>query len=378
MPDIMKSKEVLTNTIASLRFPLTVGVVFIHFSMTDGFCYNGVVYGLDNPPYFFFVVNLFSEVLARVCVPLFFIISGFLFFYHLDFSWVVYFRKLRNRVKTLLLPYMLWNFIAAIVILVKSVLPFYPDVTILISFKRLLNTLFYNLDGNGIIVGPSFLVPSMACPLNIPLWFVRDLMVMVLLAPVHYMLITSTRGAYIVILGILWFFSSLFFSSTSYVGMLIMASFFFSWGASYSIRKVNLVVSFRRLKFAPIIYVIVAIADTLTKNYGFNEYLNKVGIFLGAISFIILVSYLVEQFPNSANKTLAGCTFFIFSLHTLFMGDLGKLVFKMCDMPGDKPCFMLFFYFTMPILVVLICYFLYFLLYKYVPRLCDVLVGSRR
>ena len=131
----MVSKELLTNTIACLRFPLTVGVVFIHFSMADGFCYNGVVYGLNNPSFFFFVVNLFSEVLARVCVPLFFVISGFLFFYHLNFNRESYLKKLRNRVKSLLLPFIYWNIIAAIVILGKSVLPFYPDVDLFFFFQ---------------------------------------------------------------------------------------------------------------------------------------------------------------------------------------------------------------------------------------------------
>lgn len=374
----MTNKELLSDTIDSLRFPLTVGVVFIHFSMAEGFCYNGIAFGVDNPPFFFFVVNLFSEVLARVCVPLFFIISGFLFFFHLDFCWKAYSRKLRSRVRTLLLPYIVWNIFAAIVILGKSLLPFYPDVTIHFSFIRLLNTFFYNIDGNGIIVGPSFLVPSMACPLNIPMWFVRDLMVMVLLAPIHYWLIKSVRGTYIVMLGVLWFFSSLFFSSDSYVGMLVMASFFFSWGAYYSIRNVSFVASFRRLKFAPIIYVVVAIADTLTKNDVFNEYLNKVGILLGGISVVILISNLVEQSPKGINRTLSGCSFFIFSLHTLFMGDLGKLVFKLFDMPGDNSCLMLLIYFIVPISVIVICFFLYVCLHKYTPSLCEILVGNRR
>lgn len=373
----MNSEIVLSNTINSLRLPLTIGVVFIHFTMKDGFNYHGVVYGLHNSPFFFFVVNLFSEVLARVCVPLFFVISGFLFFFHLNHNCESYVKKINSRVKTLLLPFVLWNIIAAIFIIGKSALPFYPNVTILFSFDRLLNTFFYNIDGNGIIIGPSFLVPSVASPLDVPLWFVRDLMIMVLFAPVHYMLITSTRGAYIVILGILWFFSSLCFSLTSYVGMLIMASFFFSWGASYSIRNVNPVVSFRRMKFVPIIYVIVAIADALTKNFGFNEYLNKIGIFLGVVSFVIIASYVVEHLKLEYKKNISGFAFFVFSLHTLFMGDLGKVVFRLCNLPGDNSCIMLIIYFTVPLLVLIICYFLYVLLYSLSPRICSLLVGNR-
>ena len=60
--------------------PLTIGVVFIHFSLQRGLEIHGVFHGLNNPGWFFFIVNLMSEVIARLCVPTFFIISGFLFF----------------------------------------------------------------------------------------------------------------------------------------------------------------------------------------------------------------------------------------------------------------------------------------------------------
>ena len=373
----MTNDRVLSNTISILRLPLTVGVVFIHFTMKDGFNYHGVVYGLDNPPFFFFVVNLFSEVLARVCVPLFFIISGFLFFFHFNLNKESYIKKLKNRVKTLFLPFFLWNIIAAIIILGKSALPFYPDVKIVFSFSRLFNTLFYNSDGNGIIVGPSFLVPSMASPLDIPLWFVRDLMVMVLLAPAHYWLIKITQGAYVVLLGLLCFFSPLYLSSSGYVGTLIMTSFFFSRGIFCSVRKVKIILFLRRFKFFPIVYVIVAIVDALSKDLGFNEHLHKIGILFGVVSYVIFVFYLAEKTKVKVNRSLSASTFFIFSFHTLFMGDIGKIVFRLCKLPGDNSFIMLMIYFLVPIIVVIICYSLYVLLDIFALRLCGLLVGNR-
>ena len=373
----MTSDSISSKTISILRFPLTVGVVFIHFTMTNGFNYHGDVYGLDNPPFFFFVVNLFSEVIARVCVPLFFVISGFLFFYNCNLNREAYFKKLRSRVKTLLLPFVMWNIIAAMVILGKSVLPFYPNVTILFSFNRLFNTFFYNIDGNGIVVGPSFLVPSVASPLDIPLWFVRDLMMMVLLAPVHYWFIKATRGAYIITLGLLWFFSPFFFLPSSYIGLLIMASFFFSLGGFFGIRKIDLVISFRNYKFAPFLYLIVIIGDALTKNYEYNDYIHKIGIVLGIISFVLIASFLLEYSKVNLSGTLCGSSFFVFSLHTLFMGDLGKIVFRLFRFPGDNPWIMLMIYFTVPLLTVFICYFLSILLKTYMPRLFALLVGNR-
>lgn len=372
----MTKDSSISNTISNLRFPLTLGVVFIHFSMADGFNYHGVVYGLENPSFFFFVVNLFSEVLSRVCVPLFFFISGFLFFYNVNFSKEIYYKKLKSRARTLLLPFLLWNILAAIVILGKSILPFYPDVSIIFSLDRLWNTLFYNLDGNGIIVGPSYLVPSVASPLNIPLWFVRDLMVMALLSPIHYWMIKMTGILYIVTLSVLWFTSSLFVSPKSYAGIIIIASFFFSWGAYYSIKKDDFVLSFQKIRLAPLLYIIIAIADASTKTSGYNEYIHKTGILLGIISFVAISSLLVLS-NIKIGKSLTGSSFFIFALHTLFMGDVGKIVFRLCNMPGDNPWIMLIIYFMVPLFTVLTCYFLYMLLKTHTPKLCSMLVGDR-
>lgn len=76
----MKNDELLSKTISYLRFPLTVGIVFIHFSLHEGLEIHGIKHGLDNPEWFFFIVYFISQVLARIGVPLFFVISGFLFF----------------------------------------------------------------------------------------------------------------------------------------------------------------------------------------------------------------------------------------------------------------------------------------------------------
>ena len=105
----MTNDELQSKTIAFLRFPLIVGVVLIH-------CYykelpiGGVkVPVMDEYPIYKLIADLFSQVLARTAVPLFFLISGYLFFYKSSFSWPMYGSKLRKRAQTLLLPYLFWN-----------------------------------------------------------------------------------------------------------------------------------------------------------------------------------------------------------------------------------------------------------------------------
>ena len=139
----MKNDALLSSTISYLRFPLTVGIVFIHFHLDTGLDIRGTVHGLDNPDWYFFIVTTISQVLARIGVPLFFVISGFLFFYHCRFNCDVYKRKLRSRFKSLFMPFIIWNIIALLYSM-KCFLPilssFYRPLEIDFSIVRLINT----------------------------------------------------------------------------------------------------------------------------------------------------------------------------------------------------------------------------------------------
>ena len=101
----------LSKTISYLRFPLIVGVVFIHSNMLV-VNIQGTIIRYDKWPVVAFIMNQFSSVLADVCVPLFFFISGFLFFYNSDFSKEIYIKKVKKRIKTLFVPYIIcYNFV---------------------------------------------------------------------------------------------------------------------------------------------------------------------------------------------------------------------------------------------------------------------------
>lgn len=76
----MNNDELLSKSISYIRFPLTFLIVFIHFNLFQGLNIRGTVYGLDNPDWYFFIVTIISQVIAKIGVPLFFVISGFLFF----------------------------------------------------------------------------------------------------------------------------------------------------------------------------------------------------------------------------------------------------------------------------------------------------------
>lgn len=373
----MTNDELLSKTISYLRFPLTVGVVFIHFTPSDGLTFRA--------EWFFFIVNTISQVWATIGVPLFYIFSGFLFFYRKDFNCSIYKLKLKSRAKTLLIPFLLWNTIA-IVWQLKFYLPvissFYHPIEIQVSIVRIINTFLCNIKNSGIFVGPPSTEPITGLyPIDVPLWYVRDLMVIILLSPIIYLAIKKTKQWFISALGLFWLFSSIILSKGSsfhiYIGMLLTATFFFSWGAFYSIYKKNFVLCFRKVKYSPIIYLPIAIADALTIGLEFNIFIHKIGILFGVVAAVVVVSLLLESNKVKVNTILANSSFFVFALHTIFMGDFVRFLFTLFHIPVNNPYAILALYFFVPIFCVLVCLTLYLLLKRYFPKTCNLLTGGR-
>lgn len=76
----MNNENLQSQTINYLRFPLIILVIFIHSYGTVTIQSNSIEV-MSNQSVFNNVSYLLSMVFARLAVPLFFLISGFLYFY---------------------------------------------------------------------------------------------------------------------------------------------------------------------------------------------------------------------------------------------------------------------------------------------------------
>jgi surface polysaccharide O-acyltransferase-like enzyme len=152
---------------AVLRFPLMVLVAFIHADNRDIWV-NGTIGVLRPEGDFALWLRYFlSQGVARVAVPLFFAISGYLFFLGMEGSFVEFVRKWRNRARTLLMPFVAWSiFVFVIVCAVRQQWPYTHGL------EATLNKLFG-------LTKPMYLFHF---------WFLRDLILMILLAPVWWFL----------------------------------------------------------------------------------------------------------------------------------------------------------------------------------------------
>lgn len=340
------SEKLQSNTITWLRFPLIVGVVFIHDNITLG--QNSRVV---NPFWFDCVIRLFSDVLPRVCVPLFFIISGFLFFYGAKNLRLSYANKIKRRFRTLFIPYVVWNVIALLVLIMmnSSFLSSYSAVKEFHFSIKSFCSIFWNFDGT-------------SSPLNFPFWFIRDLMLLVLFSPIIKLLIKYLQWGIIVIVGLCWFFN------LEMGGIIPQCNslFFFMLGSIISINGENLLNFSRHYgMWAAVIYPCVALADMFTKGANFNMYIHHVGIIIGIIGVLFVVPLFIERGKLIVHTSLSESSFFIFAFHALIIYKIIMLMYLVVN--PQSPYLLIFMYFSIPIVVVGISWGLWCILKRKAP-----------
>jgi len=368
-------EEIQSRTIDWLRFPLIIGVVFIHMNPVVD-VQNINYFALTAVDCYKLIVTFGSHVVSHIGVPCFFLFSGFLFFYKTK-TWNhnVYLKKIKRRIKTLVVPYLLWNLIAVFVLMIQRLVKMDGSINTFISELIDYNfKIFWNYNEWGIertnILG--WKIPSSA-PYNIPLWFLRDLIVTAFLSPLIYYFVKWTKFYGILLLATLYYTRIW----PIIPGFSITTFFFFSLGAYFSIFSKNMVISLRTGKFCW--YFLATVSMLLTTYYDgsyVKEYFYPIYVLTGVISAINIASYLIEYKGVKPNNILSKATFFIFATHMILLlamvkRGLDKLI------KFDTPSILLIKYLTAPLLTISICLCLYLLMTKFTPKMLNLLTGSR-
>ncbi|MDR1004717.1 MAG: acyltransferase [Prevotellaceae bacterium] len=354
----------LSRTIMFLRLPLIVAVVFIHTNL-GGVMINGTLLVNEGQfPIYDLLHHIVTNELARIAVPLFFFISGFLFFYHSDFSFKIYGQKLKKRIRTLFIPYIFWNIVVFLLIFLTQL--FLSSMTSgrqkLISdydWQDWLN-LFWD-HGTGM-------------PICYQFWFIRDLIIVILFTPILHVYIKYCKVFGVLALGVLYLFSLWF----AVPGFSITAFFFFSFGAWFSINKHDFTIDFYSMRWATtLMYLTLVVLDTWLwycniTNY---DYISKIGIVVGLVAIVSWTAYGIKKNHLSVNAFLAGSSFFVYAYHgmpvTLIVLYWVKLLSPISEW------MMLVGYFLIPFFIVGIGVCVYALSRKYFPALTALVTGGR-
>lgn len=320
--------------IQMLRFPLALMVVFLHAEPNiDGWTVEGMVYNQWHANTVGLIFSSISHVLVQTAVPLFFIISGFLFFRNL-YSWdaPTWRRKMKSRAITILIPYIIW----VCIFTVSHLLRHTPsDLSNWLSNHGGLIGIFWNsqnwIAGGTNILGQRIM---MSGPFAYHLWFLRDLMIAFALTPIYYLILSCGRNGKIRIFSILVLcllaVVYLLQIQNKFLGVNYSTVFFFGFGSFLSLNKLSLVHTLYRYRRPSwilffILMLILTFMDGGRTQAG--SLLMPVFILVGCVAVIDFAAWWIfSDRELSLSLKYENASFFLYIIHPFFLSIVWSML----------------------------------------------------
>lgn len=303
-----------------------------------------------------------TRVIAFDACPIFFFISGYLFF--LKQESII--SKWKKRMRSIVLPYFIWCLIGFLIpFVIQNVLglsslyqgskmKLISDFEFLDYFK-----MFWNIrDG---------------APILMPLWFLRNLIVLVALTPIFALMVRFTK----IIFPMLLFINYVFF----HFGLLCVSSidlFFFGMGCWFSLNYSGKMFSCLDGLNFPVIAVLWWGFFLTTMFFyvkaGCVEIFHNLFMIVDCLFMYKVVRFLSRKYELKFLIKLSQASFFIYLFHEPWMGYAVKLFFKFFRLEGF---FAYIFPWALCLATITCSYIVYLGLKRFAPRLLSVAVGSR-
>lgn len=294
-----------------------------------------------------------------VAVPVFFTLSGYFFFRGMEVMTLkVYKKKLATRLRTLLLPYLIWNCMPILIVVVENL------YSIILRGKST-NDMFSFLRGlwNGGIWHIWWDKTSGSYPFDSPLWYVRDLMILCILSPLFFAFIRKIGWLFPLTTGVLCLVPLSFPVGFSSTGI-----FFFSLGSIFAIKGLTM----DAIGGSRIYVYFIAICSFFLCNTIDIYFLHIIFIMSSCYAWILLFYQLSGPIIKRI-ATFSETVFFVLALHNIIvLANVGKVLD--CILTGDLHYIS---YWIAPFITLSVCILLYFLLKKIMPQTMSFLCGGR-
>lgn len=345
-----------------LNFPLIVGVVYIHaYGTTIDFAGRTLgteqLDSLSN-----FIRILISQGIARLSVPMFFLISGYLFLCGTRWSMRVYGKKLAGRARTLLVPYLFWTVLGVAIRYLGQTIPACRDYFV----------------GSGPLIAdytPFDLLNAVLGLTMMPeayhFWFIRDLMVLMLLSPLLMVILDSLALPFLAAMFFAWILAKWPLAIPDAVGVL-----FFSAGCYLGRRKISLFALDRYGRWFWLLYLPILVADVVWYDKPFNTCLHRSGIVIGIVAVLSATKPILNcgRLKNTI-VWLSGASFFVYAAHEPLLGLVRTVAFQV--VPFDRPYAMLLTYLLLPLALIALLVLLHRLLAGLTPKFLAIVTGGR-
>jgi Acyltransferase family len=346
-----------SDRITVLRFPLIVLVVFIH-AYGVGHYRSEALQSVNDLSISDLTQYFISRGLAAVAVPLFYLTSGYLFFLGAEFG-VEFFRtKFLSRVRTLLIPFLFWNMATLLAIMGFQDLP---------QTSRIFSGGPYSIGAFDLQHYSMAVLGIGRMPISYQTWFIRDLMVMVLLSPVVAVLLVHVPRIVLGVLFLAWWIGSWPMTVPS-----AAAALFFYAGAYLAMQQKSIFCLDGYGKPAAVGFGMVLLINMVLRNY----YLTQLAILFGITAILYGTNLLVrDRRVVDLLFRAAPISFFVFAAHEPLVSLCKRLVAAYALQRGDAVSVAI--YFAIPVCVIGVCVALYLALQSVIPKCMAVVSGGR-
>lgn len=313
-------------------------------------------------------LDLYMQGLTRVivinAVPLFFFISGYLFFLKKD----TYQNKWKKRFKSLVIPYIIWCIIGFLI-------PF--------VFQQVLGLGYLFKGGEGHLKPIAefeawdylkmFWNIRDGLPILSTLWFLRNLILLVALTPIFHFLATRLKWGFPVLLAANYLIFHQNFLCLSSADM-----FFFGMGNWLMLSRNSgrvLLLDKQKYNWLIPIWLLAFTIDLIAYYYDTQETLARnIFVVIDCMLMYRLMRTAVDKWNMTWLVNISAASFFIYLFHEPWLGYIQGMFFKFVHPTG-------FFCYLMPwlfcTLAVGYSYIAYLILKRFVPKLLNVMTGAR-
>ena len=344
----------VSEKIKLLRLPLIIGIVTIHSYI------NPVGYA-DN-----FFQTFILSTWGGSCVAFLFILSGFLFFRNFNLSLNSYIEKLKSRFWTLLVPYLFWNLALLAMVLVVLNIPatssiiqgHYKEYIGDYSFANFIDCLTGYRSGY---------------PITFHFWYVRDLIVMVILSPVFLLLARKIPYLGLALFATPWLLKLQLGS----IKIQWLGPLFFYLGCLIAVQKLDLTWLNRRKSLIIGIYLVMAVVLAIMQTSGIETFKHLFECCTRVVGTMAIwcASDLITGKLQKVCLNLSGLAFFVYAAHEPTVTVLKEVFDKLSKTPNSITVMVQ--YLLVVTIATLVTLAAGTLLQRYTPKFFQVITGAR-
>lgn len=351
--------EYLSKKIKIISFVSIIMVVYLHaFNLTTKFANETKV--LEKIDLNSFMQHFISNGATRVAVPLFFLMSGYLFFINLNPTINNFIIKYRKRFFSLVIPFMFWSLWGLLLLFLLQSVPFSKSffsggLVKNYSSIKIVDTIFIH-------------------PIPYQLWFLIDLIKYIIICPMIYIYVSKFSYYSLIPFIPIWFFD---------VDMIVVNSegiSFFIIGCLLAIKKIDVSLSKLKKKEVSIItfaWLSVLVIKTYLSLHDvyFAVYFLKISIVIGILAAWKIYDMLSTKETEKTNIfKLTEYTFFIYASHEPILTIVKKVMIKLIGMSSYAN---LAIYLVSPIITIGFVTIIAIFLKRYMKPLYKIITGNR-